>query len=173
MLRIPPFRRGRASHASSADSLRPRMTFYRHSARQTFASPLQIPCRIAILCGLFEESPGVRCFEPEELAEVESYDPQIIGGSVQTLLRFAPVVRAARAIVPFSGARLGDVTTRDRDLLWTAFQVPVFEQRLGMDGTVIARECEAHDGLHLAVTGWFHGPLRKEFCECGRTEPRI
>jgi hypothetical protein len=149
------------------------MTFYRHSPRQTFASPLVVPSRIAILGGLFEEDPKVRCFEPEDLEAVERFDPQIIGGSVQTLLRFATVVRSARAVVPFSGPRLGDVTSRDRDLLWTAYRAPMFEQRLGPDGTVIARECEAHDGLHLAVTGWFHRPFRKEPCECGRTEPRI
>jgi len=38
---------------------------------------------------------------------------------------------------------------RHRDLLWRAFHAPVFEQLRNWDGDVIARECEAHDGLHL------------------------
>jgi hypothetical protein len=173
MFRIPPMNRGRATRASSADSPIRRMTFYRHSARQTFSSPLPSPSRIAVISGLFAEKQGVRCFEPESLPEVEKFEPQILAASVHTLLRFAPVVRTLWAVVPFSGPRLGEVTTRDRDLLWAAFQVPVFEQRLGLDGTVIARECEAHDGLHLANSSAFQGPVRIEPCECGRPEPRI
>jgi len=27
--------------------------------------------------------------------------------------------------------------------------VPVFEQRVGFDGRVVASECEAHEGLHI------------------------
>jgi hypothetical protein len=48
--------------------------------------------------------------------------------------------------------RLDDSPLADhhRDLLWQAFRVPVFEQVRGWDGTVIARECEVHDGLHVA-----------------------
>ena len=41
------------------------------------------------------------------------------------------------------------ITDRHRDLLWRAFRVPVFEQLRNWEGEVIARECEAHDGLHL------------------------
>ncbi len=50
--------------------------------------------------------------------------------------------------------RLDDspLASHHRDLLWEAFRVPVFEQVLGWDGTVIARECEAHDGLHVATS---------------------
>jgi hypothetical protein len=173
MLRIPPFNRGRAPHASSADSPPRRMTFYRHSPREIFASPLPAPSRIAVFSGLFAEKRGVRCFEPESVAEVQTFDPHILAGSVHTLLRVAPVIRTLRAVVPFSGARVGEVTSRDRDLLWIAYQVPVFEQRFGTDGSIIARECEAHDGLHLVSPGIFRGPVRTDVCECGRPEPRI
>jgi hypothetical protein len=41
------------------------------------------------------------------------------------------------------------LTSRHRDLLWRAFHVPIYEQLRDWDGEVIARECEAHDGLHL------------------------
>jgi hypothetical protein len=167
MLRIPPFKRGRVTHASSAES------FYRHSNRQPFANPLPVAARTAVLGARFAEKGGVRCFEPDSHIDIQAFNPEILAGTVHALLRLAPVVRDLRAIVAFSGSRLGDVTMQDRDLLWKAFQVPVFEQRLAADGTVIARECEAHDGLHLYVAGSYSGSTRREPCECGRSEPRI
>ncbi len=36
------------------------------------------------------------------------------------------------------------------NLLWRSLGLPVFEQLTAWDGTVIARECEIHDGLHVA-----------------------
>jgi phenylacetate-coenzyme A ligase PaaK-like adenylate-forming protein len=115
----------------------------------------------------------VRSFDEEQYREIELFQPEILAASVPVLLRLAESIRVTRAIVAFSGARVGAVTGRDRDLLWCAFQAPVFEQRLGPDGGVIARECEAHDGLHLYVPQHFHGELRTEACACGRAEPRI
>ena len=67
-----------------------------------------------------------------------------------------------------------------RAALWRAFRVPVFEQILADDGSLLAMECEAHDGLHVESArlaadvengegmGLELGP-----CGCGRTTPRI
>lgn len=173
MLRIPLFVRGRANHASSAESAPRRMTFYRHSTRETFTNPLPTPAKIAVLAALFEERNGVRCFEPEAVQEIQAFRPQILAGSVKALLRLAAEIKALRALVVFSGARLGEVNPRDRDLLWRAFQIPLFEQRLAANGTVIARECEAHDGLHVTASVSFDRPMLINDCECGRTEARI
>ena len=173
-LRIPLPKRGRAQHASSADPAPPRrMTFYRHSQRERFQNPLPSTCRVAVVSPNFADKDGVRTFDEDQYREIEVYEPEILAASVPVLLRLAERIRISRAIVAFSGARVGAVTNRDRDLLWSAFQAPVFEQRLGPDGGVIARECEAHDGLHLYVPQHFHGDLRTEACACGRAEPRI
>jgi phenylacetate-coenzyme A ligase PaaK-like adenylate-forming protein len=112
-------------------------------------------------------------FEEDQSREIAKFRPEILAGTVPVLLRLAESIRVPWAVVPFSGARVGRVTRRDRDLLWSAYQVPVFEQCLGPDGAVIARECEAHDGMHLYLPEHYHGDLIKEICSCGRPEPRI
>ena len=82
---------------------------------------------------------------------------------------------------------LGD---HHRDLLWRAFGVPVFEQLRRWDGTVIAKECEVHDGLHideaattlhldggeLLVTGASTGltaEMITDPCDCGAETTRL
>jgi hypothetical protein len=171
--RIPHIRRGCAPHASSADSPPRRMAFYRHTQRERFDNPLPVACRIAVVAPNFEERDGVHTFEENQIPEIEKFRPEVLAGTVHVLLRLAEAIRIPRAVVAFSGSRLGPVTNRDRDLLWSAYQVPVFEQSLGPDGRVIARECEAHDGLHLYLVDHFQGPLRQDACPCGRPEPRI
>jgi hypothetical protein len=172
-LRFPLPNRGRALHASSADSPPRRMTFYRHSKYEKFENPLPAACRIAVVAPNFSERDGVRTFGEDQSREIESFRPEILAGTVPVLLRLAETIRLTRAVVAFSGARVGAVTNRDRDLLWSAYQVPIFEQSLGPDGTVVARECEAHDGLHLYLPQHYQGALRTEACACGRPEPRI
>jgi hypothetical protein len=172
-LRIPHLGRGRAPHASSADSPPRRMTFYRHTAREKFSNPLPTACRIAVIAPNFQEKDGVRTFDESQFPEIQKFRPEILAGTVHVLLRLAETLRIPRAIVAFSGARVGPLTHFDRDLLWTAYQVPVFEQCLGPDGAVIARECEAHEGLHLYLPEHYHGPLRIDPCPCGRSEVRI
>jgi hypothetical protein len=63
----------------------------------------------------------------------------------------------------------------DRDILWAAFRVPVFEQVIGKSGKRLAAECEAHDGLHVESPAL---PTENECvddapCPCGRKTPRI
>ena len=41
------------------------------------------------------------------------------------------------------------LTIEQRQRLWLAFRVPVFEQIIGKNGALLAAECEAHDGLHI------------------------
>jgi hypothetical protein len=171
--RIPLANRGRVPHASSAEAAPRRMTFYRHSRREKFENPLPASCRIAVIATGFAERDGVRAFEEGQTREIQAFRPEILAATVPTLLRLAETIRVTHALVPFSGARIGAVTALDRDLLWKAYQVPVFEQAFGPDGAIMARECEAHDGLHLYLPKRYHGALRTEPCACGRPEPRI
>jgi hypothetical protein len=67
------------------------------------------------------------------------------------------------------------LTTEQRQRLWRAFRVPIFEQIIGGNGELLAAECEAHDGLHieapkLRVAGWF---IESAPCGCGRNTPRL
>jgi phenylacetate-coenzyme A ligase PaaK-like adenylate-forming protein len=149
------------------------MTFYRHTEREKFDNPLPSPCRIAVVAPNFQERDGVRTFEENQFPEIEKFRPEILAGTVHVLLRLAEIIRVPRALVAFSGARLGPLSPRDRDLLWSAYQVPVFEQSLSPEGAVIARECEAHDGLHLYLPEHYRGAVQTQPCPCGRPEPRI
>jgi hypothetical protein len=169
-MRFPLFPRG---SASAADPNPGRTTFYRHSQRERFFSPLPAPSRVAVVAPNFQEKDGLRSFNEGESKEIQSFRPEILAASVPVLLRLAQLLRVPRAVVAFSGARVGPVTHRDRDLLWSAYEVPVFEQSLAPDGSVFARECEAHDGLHLYLPQHYHGNLRHDACPCGRSEPRL
>jgi hypothetical protein len=72
------------------------------------------------------------------------------------------------------------LTMEQRQQLWRAFRVPVFEQIIGENGALLAAECEAHAGLHivsqklespkLEVAEW---SIENEPCGCGRNTPRI
>ncbi len=59
----------------------------------------------------------------------------------------------------------------DRDLFWSAFGVPVFEQYLSAKNELLATECDAHAGLHK-VGNW-RGILERGRCACGGDAPRI
>ncbi|HVW11993.1 MAG TPA: hypothetical protein VHC90_25615 [Bryobacteraceae bacterium] len=72
--------------------------------------------------------------------------------------------------------------------MWNVFGLPVFEQVLGLDGGVIAEECETHQGLHaehvsvdpadseLVVMGQqtgYSAEIVTVHCDCGRETPRL
>jgi len=99
----------------------------------------------------------------------------------------------ALVILTHYGAKpLTDVA---RVMLWQSFGVPIFELYLGLDYSLLASECEAHDGWHLAPGVAFatletgellldgagnnglRTGLRASFdetaCPCGRTAPRV
>jgi hypothetical protein len=63
----------------------------------------------------------------------------------------------------------------ERERLWRAFHVPVFEQIVGSHGELLAAECEAHDGLHVQIAElpWDGFCLEISACGCGRKTPRI
>jgi phenylacetate-coenzyme A ligase PaaK-like adenylate-forming protein len=116
------------------------------------------------------------------LHTVEDFAPEVIVAPLQTALALADQkvwglmelqsLRVALVVL----TRVAPMEQHDRDLLWRAFGVPVFEQLRDSDGVVIARECEVHDGLHLVENA--AGPtveieLVTGHCECGAETPRI
>ena len=173
LLRIPLFQKGPSSCAQPAEAASLRMKFYRHSQRERFQNPLPGGSRVAVLSPHFLEKGGVRCFDPKNVEAIVRFNPEILAGTVAALLHLAGDLSPTKGLIIFSGFRIGPVSKKDRDILWRAFQIPAFEQCFGPTGAIIARECEAHDGLHL--TGQHTGPqaIRNVPCACGRREPRM
>jgi hypothetical protein len=54
-----------------------------------------------------------------------------------------------RALFVRTGLDEGLLTPLDRDALWQRHGLPMFEHLTGMDGELLAFECETHDGLHI------------------------
>ncbi len=131
-----------------------------------------------------------------------------VAAPVGTLRRLAREIESgaiapapfSHSVIAFTDLDQGGVGEEDRALFWRAFQVPLFEQYLGMDGALLAGECEAHRGVHIEPgnalwesiaselvvtsltdrqypalrlgTGWT-GELNPDTCGCGKTTPRL
>jgi hypothetical protein len=128
-------------------------------------------------------------FSKEWLAELASFAPQAIAGTLEQLEAVAATaITLSHAIVVIGKWEDARVTEADRERLWMRFRVPVFEQIIAGDGTLLAAECEAHNGLHIEAEGlrpdtlrpghWQgtalpHNEIDRSPCVCGRTEPRL
>lgn len=121
-------------------------------------SPLPGLGRTAILEPGFEESPSRRVLAGREETGLADFRPESLAGPAPHLLALAGAALAGRvalptlryAVVAFTGLKHGCLREEDRDLLWDAFGLPVFEQFRGFGRELLAWECEAHDGLHVA-----------------------
>ena len=109
--------------------------------------------------------------------EALNFAPEAIAaplGQLDQLVRtHIPSLRRAVIVL----GRHGDprLPEADRERLWQAFRVPIFEQIIGRDGKLLATECEAHQGIHveserLAVN---LQDLDPSPCACGRKTPRL
>ncbi len=135
--------------------------FYNWHHKPRPLRPLDCPLgsigRTAMLADGFEESESTRTFTCLSLEELEEYEPDSLAGPVWRLKNLAELALAGRlrldslrgALLAFTGLKHGCLKAEDRDLLWRAFQVPVFEQFRGYAQELLAWECEAHDGLHI------------------------
>lgn len=133
---------------------------------------------------------------------------ETVAAPVATLRRLAREIESgaidpapfSHSVIAFTDLDQGGVAEGDRALFWRAFQVPVFEQYLGLDGSLLAGECEAHSGVHVEPdnaiwetidselvvtsltdrqyptlrlgTGWT-AHLNLDPCDCGKTTPRL
>jgi phenylacetate-coenzyme A ligase PaaK-like adenylate-forming protein len=145
---------------------------------------------------------GVQPFVAERRIELEAYRPQVIVGRAKDMQMVAEMVElrmldlssmdhATVVITECGDEPLSDVA---RVVLWQTFGVPVFEIFTGRDFSVLAAECELHEGWHLEEDVEFdlvHGQLvldapgntglqtgllgriDYEPCPCGRPAPRL
>ncbi|HOK45775.1 MAG TPA: hypothetical protein PLA43_02425 [Bryobacteraceae bacterium] len=110
--------------------------------------------------------------------------PRVIAGPLEALERLACEVRTGVRTIPKSIRRVivynhsyrRLLDERDRDFLWHAFQLPVFEQVRDPDGVLIAWECDAHSGLHWKAECGIRPPATRVvygLCACGVRTPRL
>lgn len=170
--------------------------------------PAKREMRTAVLDHRFAESKVVRSFASGSIAEIRQFSPEAIAAPAAVLMQLAEMARrhgevfpALARVIAFTGPAHSTLSEQDRNDLWSAFEVPIFEQCLGPGGAVLAWECEAHDGLHIVeenviveqdassgliltcLTGYRYPAIRvvagctanveKRACGCGHAGPRL
>ncbi len=144
-----------------------------------------------------------RYFPTERWAEMEVFCPEMLMGSAADLywlvekvgqneITLSSVDHAVFVLTTAGDAPANDVL---RVTLWQTFGVPVYELFVGADGTVLAGECEAHEGWHVEPGCRFYkanenelmadsrhikgirtglsGAIENERCVCGRFGARV
>ncbi len=132
----------------------------------------------AILIDGFRPAGNTRVFENGWTEEAVRFAPAAIAGTPSQLEALCGVSIPSLRNAIIALVRPGDqrLTEADRERLWRAFRVPVFEQMIDQSGNLLAAECEAHDGLHIesAEVSPREGEIVETApCGCGKTSPRL
>jgi hypothetical protein len=145
-----------------------------------YVSPVEPAPRTVILEPGFAETRRVKVFGQGWDESVARSRPAVIAASAADLIRLAQRwesewERPTHFLVILSRADTGLATVEERDLLWDAFGLPVFEQVLDVSNHLLAYECDAHDGVHirragLRLDGCFPA---NSACGCGDPAPRL
>jgi hypothetical protein len=142
-----------------------------------FLYPIPPAPRTAVLAPCFRSCGSIAVFPGGWSQEVEKFAPEALAA---TLAQLDPLARARiptplRHALIVLGKEGGEwLTDADRERLWDAFRVPVFEQIIGDDGQLLAAECEAHEGLHIESSHMrAGGRIVVSPCACGRKTPRL
>jgi hypothetical protein len=159
--------------------LRPRVLV----EHQQFCFPLPVAARIALLEANFRTDRNIRAFAIGDLPSLRAWAPEALVLPLDLALSLADQKRRGLFDLPGLNTAIVVLTSIDdsplaghhRDLLWSAFGVPVFEQLRAPDGTVVARECEVHDGLHFEPDELpsLSGEIVTDMCACGSEKPRL
>lgn len=151
---------------------------------------------------------GVREFERTAFGRLHLSKTKMLAATPSVLRRICAAIEArlltlpqlCEAVIVMEGIEEGTLHAGERDLLWRALGVPVFEQWLGLDGELLAWECAAHCGLHfnsekaelevvdgeLVVTSWnalrtpvlrmgtgWTAEIERLPCACGDARPLL
>lgn len=145
---------------------------------------------------------GVSAFPPERRNELKAFAPQVLVAPTGALVTAAHAVFSGDLALEsvdtavFALTQVGGtpVAPPERDLIWRAFQVPLYELYVDSEWNLLGAECEAHDGWHLRsldATFYLEGgelflrqparaaPIRTgltascidSLCECGDVAP--
>lgn len=156
---------------------------------QRLRFPLPVTVRIGVVGFAFGERrfrtcQNVREFDVDDMASLRAWEPEAIVAPLSLALSLADQQRRGHFELPSLNTAMIVVTSMEdspladhhRDLLWNSFRVPAFEQLRGLDGTIIARECEVHDGMHIEdMEAMLHpnGEIVDGQCACGSELPRL
>ena len=138
----------------------------------SFVYPGQPTQRTAILLTGFSNTASARVFAGASPAAVQQYRPGALAGTLPQLRTLASRVSITHAVVVFRFEDDASLTQQQRDELWDAFGVPLYEQILAPDLTLLASECDAHAGLHVFGAG-LDEPMDYSPCGCGSSTPRL
>ena len=138
-----------------------------------FIHPIDPHPRTAILAGGFQETKEVRVFPRGWSDSAERFQPASVAGSADVLRKLARTgVGLDNSVIVFTYEGERGLSLEDREMFWSAFGVPVFEQYLGPRNELLAMDCDAHAGLH-GVAGCEDLGLEREVCACGSHAPRL
>jgi hypothetical protein len=118
----------------------------------------------------------VRVFAEGWTQAAAKFAPESVAGTLEQLDALASEnISLTHSIIVLEGVGSPRITAQDRDRLWQAFEVPLFEQMIGKGGELLAFECEAHDGLHIASPNFHAAPdeIDESTCGCGLSSPRL
>ena len=151
--------------------------------KSVFRYPMDPAPRTAVLAACFRQprlrpNSPVRVFPQGWSEEVSAFAPAAVAAPREQLLGLATAERPpafTHAVIALESPGDPLLSAVERERLWRAFRVPVFEQIIGPDGELLAAECEAHDGLHIETPGLRWEGYRMELvpCGCGRKTPRL
>jgi phenylacetate-coenzyme A ligase PaaK-like adenylate-forming protein len=108
--------------------------------------------------GFREHRGTVKVFGDEQRSGWMRFAPEALAGPAPELRRLAELVetrsigipRPVHSVIAFSLLPQAFLSEEARDLFWRVFKVPVFGQILSPSCEVLAWECEAHEGYHIA-----------------------
>jgi hypothetical protein len=134
------------------------------SAREPLSFPLPVsPSRIAVIGERFLDAKNIRFFDSVEAPGLRDWTPEALVTPIEQVVKMADLsssenrstLSPSTALVVLTSVGEPPLDAAARERLWMVFGVPIFEQLRAWDGTVIARECEVHDGMHVAEDSAF------------------
>lgn len=145
---------------------------FRSASGAVFFHPLQPVPKTAILVPGFRETRSVRVFPGGWSDACRRFAPAAVVATFPQLRELSTCgVRFTHTLVVLSWSFDKTLTPAERDFLWSAFGAPIFEQVLAPDNSLLAYECDAHDGLHLLDPNQPTLTLVQS-CSCGSPLPR-
>ncbi len=154
------------------------------AARPPLHYPVSPLPRVAVI-GLELEGPaGTHCLKQWSAEDLRRLRPQALAGWWNDLAEVARLVLAGELELPqlqfpilvFSRPGAAPLPARCHDLLWDWFRVPTFEQIRSGAAELLAHECAARCGFHLAPgvdAGRVPLPRAAHPCPCGNPAPLL
>jgi len=128
----------------------------RASSSRSLPFPAAPHLRTALL-GELDCFDAVATYPEIRWRQLSSFSPQILAGTTDDLQAFAAgVFRGAwdvpsldTAVFNLTAVGANPLAALQRDKLWRAFHIPVYEVLFDQDAGLLASECEARDGWHV------------------------